>query len=231
MRRRGFLAGAAGALAAWAPPAGAHTAPPVAVELFTTQGCIACPPADRLLGELARDPSVVALAWHVDYWRSRGWSDPFAMRLASERHHAYASRLGEDIYTPAVVVGGARMVIGYERESVRTAIRTVPASAVPVSMVADGDGFAVEVGAAGQQVSALLALYQPEHVTDVASGENGGRQLHEYRIVRNAVSLGIWDGSARRLRLPPVPEGFGAAVLVQATDLRVLGAGELRAVA
>jgi hypothetical protein len=228
MRRRSFLVGAAGALAAGVPPAGARIAAPVAVELFTTQGCIACPPADQLLGELARDRSVVALAWHVDYWRSRGWSDPFAMRLASERQHAYASRLGEGIYTPAVVVGGARMVIGYERDSVRTAMQTVPASAVPVALVADGDGFAAEVGAAGQQVSALLALYQPEQVTDVASGENGGRQLHEYRIVREAMSLGIWDGAPRRLKLPPVPDGFGAAVLVQATDLRVLGAGELR---
>jgi hypothetical protein len=230
MRRRGFLCGTAGALATatLAPRAGARVVAPVAVELFTTQGCIACPPADQLLGELARDRSVVALAWHVDYWRSRGWSDPFAMRLASERQHAYASRLGEDIYTPAVVVGGARMVIGYERDSVRTAIQTVPASGVPVSLVPDGDGFAVEVGAAGQQVSALLALYQPEHVTDVSSGENGGRQLHEYQIVRDAAFLGIWDGTPRRLKLPRVPEGYGAAVLVQATDLRVVGAGELR---
>jgi hypothetical protein len=229
MRRRGLLFGAAGALAAAAPiRRAAARAAPVAIELFTTQGCVACPPADRLLGELARDPSVVALAWHVDYWRGRGWSDPFALRLASDRHHAYASRLNEGIYTPALVVGGARMVIGFERDSVRAAIQAALPAPVPVTLLAEGDGHVAEIGPAGQQVSALLALYQPEHVTDVARGENGGRQLHEYRIVRDAMFLGIWDGAPRRLTLPPVPPGYGAAVLIQATDLRVLGAGELR---
>jgi hypothetical protein len=228
MRRRGFLLGAAGAGAAATLARPARAATPVAIELFTSQGCAACPPADRLLGELAQDPSVVALAWHVDYWRGGGWSDPFALRLGSERHHAYADRLGAEIYTPALVAGGARLVIGYERDSVLAAMRTAPPASVPVALVPDGDGFAAQVGAAGQQVSALLALYQPEHVTDVSRGENGGRQLHEFRIVREAMFLGIWDGAPKRLKLPPVPDGLGAAVLVQATDLRVLGVGELR---
>jgi len=236
MQRRDFLFGTAGALATSTivrpARAAATIAPTVAIELFTSQACAACPPADQLLGELARDPSVVALAWHVDYWNRRGWTDPFATRLGGERPHAYASRLGAEIYTPALVAGGARLVIGYERDSVRTAMQTAPAASVPVTFVPQGapggDGFAVEVGAAGQQVSALLALYQPEHVTDVESGENGGRQLHEYRIVREAMFLGFWDGAPKRLTLPPLPEGLGAAVLVQATDLRILGAGELR---
>jgi hypothetical protein len=71
-------------------------------------------------------------------------------------------------------------------------------------------------------------FYEPQHLTEVARGENGGRQLHEYRIVRSATPLGSWDGTARRLTLPSAPPGMGAAVLVQSADLRVLGAAEMR---
>jgi len=219
-----MLAGAgvvAGSLTARAAPS------PVVIELFTSQGCSSCPPADRLLGELSRDPGVVGLAWHVDYWNHLGWPDPFATPLGSERQHAYAERLREDVYTPALVIGGARMVIGSDRASIGAAIRGAPPSSVPVAILGDGDGLAVQVGAAGQQGSALLALYQPEHVTDVARGENGGRQLREFQIVRGAMALAIWDGAPRRLALPPIPTGLGAAVLVQGTDLRVLGAANL----
>jgi hypothetical protein len=227
IQRRGLMLAGAGVGAGMAA-ARAAAPSPVVIELFTSQGCSSCPPADRLLGELARDPSVVALAWHVDYWNRLGWTDPFSTALSSERQHAYAARLGEDVYTPALVIGGARMVIGSDRATVGAAIKGAPASSVPVALVSDGDGTAVDVGASGQQVSALLALYQPEQVTQVARGENGGRQLHEYRIVRSAMALAIWDGAPRRLKLPPIPPGLGAAVLVQATDLRVLGAAELR---
>ena len=97
----------------------------------------------------------------------------------------------------------------------RGAILTTPAPAVPVALVPDGDGLAAEIGGAGRPVTALVAFYEPEHLTDVARGENGGRQLHEYRIVRAAAPLGAWDGAGRRLALPPVPPGLGVAVLVQ----------------
>jgi hypothetical protein len=216
----------AGSLVRGATPA--RAAAPVVIELFTSQGCSSCPPADRLLGELARDPSVVALAWHVDYWNGLGWPDPFATKLATDRQRGYADRLGEDVYTPALVVGGARMVIGSTRDDIRAAIPAAPAAILPVALVADGDGLAAEIGAAGRPVTALLVLYETEHLTVVARGENGGRQLHEYRIVRQAMPLGIWDGGRRRLPLPSVPPGLGVAVLVQGTDLRVLGAAELR---
>ena len=99
---------------------------------------------------------------------------------------------------------------------------------MPVTLVSDGAGLAAEVGAAGRPVSALLVFYEPQHSTDVAHGENGGRQLLEYRIVRGATPLDRWDGAARRLTLTLPPPGLGAAVLVQGADLRVLGAGEMR---
>jgi hypothetical protein len=219
----------AGVLAAATLGPRALAAGPVAIELFTSQGCSSCPPADRLLGELARDPSVIALAWHVDYWNGLGWHDPFSSRLATDRQRAYADQLGEEVYTPALVVGGARIVVGSDSGAVRSAIQAAPPAAVPVTLVADAAGLAAEVGAAGLPVSALMVFYEPQHLTDVGRGENGGRQLHEYRIVRSATPLGSWDGTARRLSLPPAPPGMGAAVLVQGVDLRVLGAGEMRA--
>jgi hypothetical protein len=228
MQRRGLMLAGAGVVAGSLLARHAAAGPPVVIELFTSQGCSSCPPADRLLGELARDPAVVALAWHVDYWNGLGWPDPFATKLASDRQRAYADRLGEDVYTPALVIGGTRMVIGSDRNEIRSAIQAAAPPAVPVAIVSDGDGLAAAIGAAGQQVTALLALYEPEHVTDVARGENGGRQLHEYHIVRGAMPLGIWDGGPRRLPLPPVPAGYGAAVLVQGANLRVLGAAGLR---
>lgn len=229
MQRRTLMLAGAGVLAAGAAARAAAPAPgtPVVMELFTSQGCSSCPPADRLLGELAREPGVIALAWHVDYWNSLGWSDPFATKLATDRQRAYADRLGEEVYTPALVIDGARIVVGSDRDAIRAAVRAAPPPAVPVSIVADGDGFAVQIGAAGVQTMAVVALYDPERMTDVSRGENGGRQLREYHIVRGAMPLGIWDGAARRIALPKLPPGRGAAVLVQAADLRVLGAADM----
>ena len=235
MNRRNLLLASAGALAGSLLPGGmpAKAAAPVArrgvaLELFTSQGCSSCPPADRLLGELARDPSVVALAWHVDYWNSLGWNDPFASRLATDRQRAYADRLNAEVYTPALVIGGAAMVVGSDRAAIRAALATLPVPPVTVALAAEGGALAAEIGAAGQPVIALAAIYDPQHMTDVARGENGGRQLQEYRIVRQAVPLASWDGAPRRLALPPLPPGQGMVVLVQGADLRVLGVADWR---
>jgi len=106
-----FLAGVLGAL-----PARAAEAPLVVVELFTSQGCSSCPPADSYLGELARRPDVLALAFHVDYWNYIGWTDPFASKLASQRQREYAKHLNlRYVYTPQMVVNGASEGVGSER--------------------------------------------------------------------------------------------------------------------
>jgi hypothetical protein len=228
MQRRGLLGCVAGAVVAATLAPRALAATPLVLELFTSQGCSSCPPADRLLGELARDPAVIALAWHVDYWNGLGWHDPFSSKLATDRQRAYADQLGEEVYTPALVVDGARIVVGSDSGAVHGAMRATPPQVVPVTLVSDAAGAAAQVGAAGRPVSALLVYYEPQHMTDVARGENGGRQLREYRIVRAAMPLGNWDGGARRLPLALPPPGLGAAVLVQGIDLRVLGAGEMR---
>jgi hypothetical protein len=224
MQRRALLA----AIAALGIPLGARAAgAPVVLELFTSQGCSSCPPADALLGELARRPGMIALAWHVDYWNGLGWHDPYASRFSTERQRAYAERLGTEVFTPGLVVDGAAMLVGSDRAEVEAAIANAPPLRIPVAIVNGPDGAVARVGAASEAVTGLFVAWDPMHETSVGGGENGGRRLREFRIVRAAKVLGAWDGTAREIPLPPIAPGQGATVLVQASDLRVLGAAEL----
>ena len=129
MRRRDVLmAGLAAtvapvALTATIAPAARTATPPAVLELFTSQGCSSCPPADALLGRLARDPGIIALAWHVDYWNGLGWRDSYSSPAATDRQRRYAEALGDEVYTPALVVNGARMVVGGLRTTASSAPR------------------------------------------------------------------------------------------------------------
>jgi hypothetical protein len=224
MQRRALLAAiAALGIAPGARGAGA----PVVLELFTSQGCSSCPPADALLGELARRPGVIALAWHVDYWDALGWHDPYASRLSTDRQRAYATRLGTEVFTPGLVVDGTTMLVGSARAEVEAAIAAASPLGVPVAIASGPDGAQARIGAASGAVTALFVAWDPMHETSVGAGENGGRRLREFHIVRTASVLGAWDGTARDIPLPAIAPGQGATVLVQAPDLRVVGAAEL----
>lgn len=222
MHRRAFLA--ASAAAGIVRVAHAASAGPVVLELFTSQGCSDCPPADTLLGELARRPGIIALAWHVDYWDRLGWPDPFASRTATDRQQAYATRLGTEVFTPALVVDGTRMLVGSDRSAVNAAISGAAPLPVPVSI----DGPVARTGAAGAPVTALFVAWDPMEETPVHAGENEGRRLREFCIVRTSKVLAEWDGSPREIVLPPAQPGQGGAVLLQARDLRILGAASIR---
>jgi hypothetical protein len=226
MRRRSFiLAATASGLALRSYAA----SPPTVLELFTSEGCSSCPPADALLGRLARQPGIVALAWHVDYWNGSGWHDPYSNPLATQRQRDYAERLRDEVYTPALVVNGTRMVVGSDAGAIRAAIDAAGDAAVPVTLRRTDGGMLAETGSAGRPVTALLATYDPDRTTRIGGGENGGRRLAEYRIVRDATSLGAWDGAPRRITLPAVTPGRGAVLLLQTDDLRVCGAADLEA--
>jgi hypothetical protein len=222
-RRTLLLTGMAAGLAA-----PGHAAPkPVVLELFTSQGCSSCPPADALLGEQARQPGVIALAWHVDYWNRLGWRDPYASRDWTARQHAYAAALREEVYTPALVIDGTVMVVGSDRPAVRQAIRNASGLTTMVSLVRTPDALTARIDPLPPGASLLMVSYTPRAATSVGAGENGGRRLQEYRIVRSARMI---DAAAGLIALPPIADDQGVVLLVQDSDLRIRGAADAPAV-
>jgi hypothetical protein len=208
-------------------PASAGTRP-VVVELFTSQGCSSCPPADALLGELARRDDVIALGFHISYWDGLAWKDPFSSQSSTDRQRAYARLfdLGQ-VYTPQMVVDGAREMVGSDRAKVEAALHDArPEAIAPVTFVADRRS--VTIGVGDGRGSVLLARFAQERTTRVAGGENARRTLQDANAVESLVSLGSWDGSPLRLAIEPPAAGEGIAVLVQAADGRMLGAAALQ---
>jgi hypothetical protein len=217
----------AGALAEEGP--GGHAKEgPVVVELFTSQGCSSCPPADAFLTDLARQRrDVLPLAFHVTYWDRLGWKDPYSLDAATVRQKEYARHLDDDgVYTPQMVVDGTTGFVGSSRTQGLSVIAAAPRKTVPVSVVRDGAGLRIEVGAGTGQAQVLLVGFDPAHETHIGRGENGGRTLLESNIVRSLTPVGTWSGPALELRQPP-PAGEGFAVLLQAGDGRIIGAGRL----
>jgi hypothetical protein len=194
---------------------------PAVVELFTSQGCSSCPPADRVLGELSKTPNVVALAFHVDYWDSLGWRDPYSIPNAVERQEKYVQGLNlSSAFTPQAVINGRYSVVGSDKTRVLSALANGTDDAVQVGLeVSDG---MLTINLPERQVRAaygvFVAAYLPQASTSVGRGENSGRTLQEFNIVRQFRSIGNWSGPAEVLRTPlasfPV-DATGVAVLVQ----------------
>jgi hypothetical protein len=206
---------------------------PVVVELFTSEGCSSCPPADAFLTDLARQRrDVLPLAFHVTYWDGLGWKDPFSLQAATARQQSYASSLGDNqIYTPEMVVNGASSFIGSRRaEGLSEIARAATASAphVPLRLARDGQTLVVSVGPGAEHAEVLLVGFDPEHQTHVGRGENSGQTLLESNVVRSLTSVGRWTGTAVELH-EAVPAGERVAALLQADDGRILGAALLSA--
>ena len=224
MQRRNLIAAA---LATGIAPTARASATPVVLELFTSQGCSSCPPADALLGRLTRRPEVIALAWHVDYWDHLGWRDKFASRTATARQQAYARQLGGGVFTPALVVDGTKVVVGSERAAVEAAIAAAAALPVAVTLSRAEDTVAVAIGAASGPVRVQRIVYDPEHATEIGAGENDGERLREYHIVREVETLAESDGAPRHIIAKPPGPGQGLVIIVQSADLHILGAADL----
>ena len=216
-----------GSLIFMSSPTAAGTRP-VVVELFTSQGCSSCPPADSLLGELARNSDVVALGFHISYWDGLGWKDPFSSQSSTDRQRTYA-RLFEigQVYTPQIIVDGSREMVGSDRAKVLAALHDARAEAmVPVTFAADRRS--VTIGAGDARGSVLLVRFALERTTHVARGENARRTWQDANAVESLSSLGSWEGSPLRFAIEPPAAGEGIAVLVQAADGRMLGAAKLQ---
>lgn len=227
MRRLPALLSFALSLAAW--PAAAQQMP-VVVELFTSQSCSSCPPADALLTELSATRSdVLALDMHVTYWDQLGWKDPYSLAAATERQKEYADLFGRgEIYTPQMVIGGRRQAVGSARSQVIDAIAAAKADdgaapVVPLDIVAEGSRLRLGAGAGDGTAMLLLVGFDARHTTSVRGGENGGRTLSEVNVVRSISAVAAWKGRALTVMVDR-PPGERAALLLQAPDGHFLGA-------
>jgi hypothetical protein len=220
---------AAGRFAAMAKPARDGAAEgPWAVELFTSQGCNSCPPADAFLGRLARRPDIVALSFHVDYWDYIGWKDPFASRETTERQRAYARVLKQRyVYTPEMVVEGIGHETGREPAPIERLLadaqRRASKRATPELSRSGNGPLTIKLAAfdlAGKSADVTLAVYDRRHDTPINSGENQGRSLANFNIVRHFELVSRWSGAAAEWTIPPESIGplQGMAVLVQHAD-------------
>ncbi|MEL6064035.1 MULTISPECIES: DUF1223 domain-containing protein [unclassified Methylobacterium] len=213
--------------AAFGPVAAAER--PVVVELFTSQSCSSCPPAEALIGRLAHEDSeILPLAFHVTYWNHLNWRDPYALTEATARQEAYAARLGGPAYTPQAVIDGTVGLVGSDEAALRGAVARARGAGpdIPVALAREGDSFVVRIGSGNGVAHVLLVGFDPSHTTRVLRGENAGRTLEQANVVRAIQDLGRWSGAAATFTAAR-PEGDTAAVLLQAEDGRILGAARL----
>lgn len=189
------------------------------VELFTSEGCSSCPPADQLVARIQKEDAgepVYILAYHVDYWNRLGWKDAFSSAAYSKRQEGYAAYLHlQSVYTPQIVVNGSREFVGSDEGALRNAIRSglaqKPTAGLALQISASGAGEAdihYTAGGYGKNTELLVAVLEKNAQTDVKRGENQGRLLHHVQIVRQLQAIALKDHSGSvKLRLP---EGFNS---------------------
>jgi hypothetical protein len=204
---------------------------PTVVELFTSEGCSSCPPADAYLTELSRGrPDVLPLAFHVTYWDSFGWKDPFSLDAATERQLRYAARFSDRPFTPEAVVDGAIGTVGSRRGEVESAIQKSKSdgrTAASISVRRQNGQLSIEIGPGSGTGRILLIGFDHEHRTDVQRGENGGRTLIESNVVRSIRTAAQWSGKPLQIS-EPFPDGAqDVAILLEAPDGGIIGASRL----
>ncbi|MGN6516001.1 MAG: DUF1223 domain-containing protein [Rhizomicrobium sp.] len=188
---------------------------PAVVEIFTSQGCSSCPPADANINALAARPDVLALSFHVTYWDSLGWKDTFDQAAFTDRQDDYEAPLGErGPFTPQVVVDGRRDVVGNVRPDIEKLVaqsnRMDDAPALHLS------ANAVSVDAGQGTADIWLVRYDPSTVqVAIGRGENSGTTQAQRNVVHALVKLGTWNGKAAQFALPQAPPGLKTAVLAQ----------------
>jgi hypothetical protein len=225
---------AASLFATAATDAGETAKTPVVVELFTSQGCDTCPPADAVLAQIADRKDVIALSLPVTYWDMLGWKDTLATDVNTRRQKAYAEAMGHGgVYTPQMIVDGTADMVGNRAQPVEAAIAAHQADsdAVRVSLQTTPAELHISVGSGPASGDATIWLFHimSKAVVKVGAGENGGRTLAYRNVVRKVKSVGIWKGQAISLSLPrndpAVPQHDAVAVVVQLGGYgKVLGA-------
>ncbi|WP_233243046.1 DUF1223 domain-containing protein [Thioclava sp. NG1] len=214
---------------------------PVVVELYTSQGCSSCPPADALLKELADRDDVIALALHVDYWDYLGWKDPFGKPEFSARQKSYAIAAGErTVYTPQMIIAGRETLVGPQKAALNNAIlrETDVHPEVDLKITGEGDHYEIEltpVDALETPAMVQLVRYNPSATVDILRGENAGRTVTYKNIVTSLTGIAEWDGR-KPVTLSVDVDGDAPAVVIVQESLAsehgplpgpILAAGEL----
>ena len=211
-RRTGARLAFASALAAalFAPALAAQAEPRAVIELFTSQGCDSCPPADKLAGELAKDPSLITLSLAVDYWDYIGWKDTLALPGHGNRQRAYSRMRGDrNVFTPQVVINGATQARGSDKADIDRAIAASRSQAavlsVPVSL-AVSDGKVTVKAPAGkngnERADVWLCPIIKAATVEITRGENRGHTFIYHNVVRRWIKLGEWNGTAASWTMP-----------------------------
>ena len=207
-------------------------AQPVVVELFTSQGCSSCPPADAFLGELARRPGIIALAYHVDYWDDLGWKDRFSIPEATPRQQGYVRRLARSgPFTPQVVVSGDTSLVGSNRAAVERAIAG-DRDALAVVLSKAESNLQIQFPEAWREpMDVYFVTYLTEATSKIERGENARRTLKHFNVVRSFKRLGSWNGKPQRMTVPlaglPRDASAVAVILQRKNQGAVAGAATL----
>ncbi|WP_299040992.1 thioredoxin family protein [uncultured Tateyamaria sp.] len=206
------------ALASLVTPAAAQS--PVVVELFTSQGCSSCPPADAMMHELAKRDDVIALALHVDYWDYIGWKDEFADPAYAERQRGYAIAAGRrSVYTPQMIINGETDIVGARPMELSKVIsdHAGKTTAVTLSVARNGDSIRIEAQSAEAQGPMIVQMlrYTPERTARITRGENAGHTLTYANVTEDWKILKEWDGITDLAISADAPGDKPLVVLVQ----------------
>lgn len=197
------------------------------VELFTSQGCASCPPADEALRKLIQKGDVVGLSYHVDYWNYLGWADSLASKENTERQYGYARALGRNnVYTPQAVVNGRDHVKGADMQAIYSRLEAFRQAgeglSVPVKTQHVGDEIAIDIGEGHGKADVVVAYFNREQIVDVQKGDNQGKKISYWHSVYDVQTVGMWDGKSMTVKLPASimskSRDGGCAVLLQTTD-------------
>jgi hypothetical protein len=202
---------------------------PVVLELFTSQGCSSCPPAEQLLAKLARagsvgDRAVAPLAFHVDYWNDLGWADPYSLPAWTERQHHYAQSLGDNrVYTPELVVGGAVGMVGSNSAAVTQAIQRAARPALLPATATWTTGAVTITASAPADAEVWVAVWEDGAPTQVTRGENTGETLRGDRVVRRFERVATAGQKASTtIKLDPAWRTGGAVAFAHRADRRIV---------
>ncbi|NQZ14263.1 MAG: DUF1223 domain-containing protein [Alphaproteobacteria bacterium] len=206
---------------------------PIVVELFTSQSCSSCPPADKILGQLSKNKNVIALSCHVTYWNYLHWKDTLSTEECTNRQRDYARTLQKrGPYTPQMLINGTHDVVGNRSGEINRLINKVQKkeAVAPIGLQLNGEELLIHFPDTQSETLKLpLFIYGDQHTQSIPSGENRGRTVSYTNPVSEVRSLGLWDGRQQTITVPTTDKAHGYAILAQEKNGygKVIAAGKL----